>query len=89
VVNRNDRKNIGPVMVHRINWELADTSSLNNDCNFIWKYSTKGVCYNKLTNLSEMNSMDKFKVYNIFEGHTEITNKRKLFINLKEYCDVK
>jgi len=72
-------------MKHRINWVIGES---NTDCHFIWKYSTKGVSYNKLAIVSNMTSMDKFRVINHFEGHYEITNKRKLFLNLKDYCDV-
>ena len=72
-------------MKHRINWVIAEC---NTEANFLWKYSTRGVCFNKMADVSTMDSMDKFKVINIFEGHSEITNKRKLFFNLKEYCDV-
>ena len=72
-------------MNHRKNWILADGNNLSN---FSWKYSTKGVCYNRLSEVKAMDSIDKFKAINVFEGHNEISNKRKLFMNLKEYCDV-
>ena len=74
-------------MGHRTNWVLAESNS-NVESHFIWKYSTKGIAYGKLAEVGNMTSIDKFRIVNLFEGHCEISNKRKMFLNLKEYCDV-
>ena len=73
-------------MLHRENWVQSTVSA---GCHFIWKYNTRGVNYNKLSDINLMISMDKFLFINHFENHTEITNKRRMFANLKQFCDVR
>lgn len=81
---------VNKVMAHRINW--TQTSSKTN-YNFKWKYGPKGVEYKKLAESSY--ALDKQKVsllikqyVNHLEFHPEITDKRRMFINLFKFCDV-
>ncbi len=71
-------------MKHRVNWVR---SSIKQQYNFLWKYSTKKVEFKKFMH-NENVPKDKIKVINLFEHHEEISNKKGAFINLLHYCNV-
>ncbi len=71
-------------MSHRVNWRPSPNKL---QYNFLWKYSTKKIDYKKFT-YSESQSKEKIKVINLFENHTDISNKKEVFLNLSQYCNV-
>jgi hypothetical protein len=72
-------------MTHRINWKPSPDKQ---HFNFLWKYSTKKIDYKKLS-FNDNTSKDKIQVINLFESHTEISNKKGFFLNMINYCNVK
>jgi len=80
-------------MEHRINWTPLFINNYNpqmtkqmTNYNFKWKYGPKNVEYKKLAKSND--NLDKQKCVNHFEFHTEISDKRKMFINLLKFCDL-
>ena len=72
-------------MAHRVNWEMNTTSKKYN---FIWRYSNKKIDYKEL-NYNDNLPRSQIKIANIIENHEYISNKKLMFINLMEYCNVR
>lgn len=72
-------------MSHRINWEKSNNQLVFN---FKWKYSVKGIGYKKMI-YEESSVEEKVKIVGLFEYHKEISNKKRMFVNMLEYCNVK
>ena len=59
---KTDIKNIQPIMMHRINWELSSSKSIFN---FKWKYNHKKVNYKLfvLPNENQKIELNKKQIY--------------------------
>jgi hypothetical protein len=64
------------VMEHRLNWEY--TPIKKEKVNFVWHYSYKKINYQA-----------KKCIFNIFDNHVELTDKKRFFINFLQFCNVK
>jgi hypothetical protein len=84
IKDKKDLNIIQKVMKHRINWELSNNKMF---LNFKWKYSKKKIPYSKM-NWNEAISQDKLMLVNLFEYHQEISDKRRMFVNMLKYCNV-
>ena len=76
-------------MSHRINWVLINSKKEISDTeiiNFEWKYYSNKLNYNEYKYDSSV-PLKKLKMVNLFEKNYEIGNKKKMFINLINYCD--
>lgn len=82
--SKGDKVIFNNLMKHRVNWERAE--SKNSSINFLWKYSNRSKFF-KTLNYSKGGNLAQIKVFNHFEFHTELTNKKSLFINLIKYCN--
>jgi hypothetical protein len=70
------------VILNRTNWKEA-SSPHTTQYNFKWLCSRKGSEYCLLTNKNAQSRM-----VNHFEFDPEISNKKYMFSNFLEYCDV-
>lgn len=77
---RNNHIVLKEVMSHRLNWQEGQNIQKSN---FIWKYSSKKMLFRSF----ETDDHDKVKIFNHFEFHYEISNKKMLCMNIIEYCN--
>ena len=94
-LNRMYYDQISTYMEHRVNWELIENNSDDDEysydekkvrVNFEWRYYSNKLYYKKYIYNSSY-PLKKICVINLFEKNYEIGNKKKMFIHLISYCD--
>lgn len=77
------------IMKHRTNWELSPNNfSSKTKFNFLWKYTNKNVPF-RVFNETNLSKVENIKIFSHLQYHKEISNKKQLFINFMEYCNIK
>ena len=104
-INKMYNNQLSEYMSHRINWESyenyndgcneycegSDYNSEGIQVNFDWRYYSNKIYYKKYKydNYSNISSLKKLRIVNLFERNFEVGNKKNLFINLIKFCDKK
>lgn len=68
---------------HRINWKPYSIG-ISSYAHFHWKATSGGIDFSKYNRSNEIKL-----VVNHYEGHSSISNKQKLFLNMLLYCEKK
>ena len=88
-INKMYRNQLVEYMKHRTNWELI--TKANNDglktINFEWKYMSNRLNF-KNFKYDPSKPSKKLRMVNLFERNYEVGNKKSMFINLINYCDI-
>ena len=77
----NNSQLVEKCLLTRPNWEKTNEPENLTSCNFIWTELSHEI------NFQLHGEIDYSQVVNHFEFHTEISNKKNLFINLLRYCE--
>ena len=77
----NNSQLVEKCLLTRPNWEKTSEPENLISCNLIWTELSHDM------NFSLHGEIDYSQVVNHFEFHTEISNKKNLFINLLRYCE--
>ena len=90
-INKMYRNQLIEYMQHRTNWELI--TKINNEdpnpkiINFSWKYMSNRLNF-KNYKYEQNKPSKKLRMVNLFERNYEVGNKKNMFINLINYCDM-
>ena len=77
----NNSKLVEKCLLTRPNWEKISDSNNLSSCNLIWTELSHEI------NFSLHSETSLSQVINHFECHSEVSNKKNLFINLLRYCE--
>ena len=90
-INKMYRNQLIEYMQHRINWELITKINPEDPnpktINFAWKYMSNRLNF-KNYKYEPNKPSKKLKMVNLFERNYEVGNKKNMFINLINYCDI-
>ena len=77
----NNSQLVEKCLLTRTNWEKIEENDNLLSCNFIWTELSHEL------NFTLHGEIDYSQIINHFEFHSEISNKKNLFINLLRYCE--